>query len=381
MHKSPKNLVLLGIGHTNAHIVKCWAQDPIPGYSLICISKFPDATYSGLLPGVLGGQFTEQAMRIELSPLVERARASLILSEVLGLDLESRTIQFADREALHFDMLSIGVGSMPAGWEQHAQSPLLVTIKPMQTFLPRLDRQLESLPAVADEPLRIMIVGGGVASVEIACCLQQQWKRRVSSRLAAIQIYTSSESVAEGMRARSRRRIAQLLQQRGIETHTGQRVCEVGTDDITTQDGRRHRADCVIWATGAAAPPVLARLGLETDERGFVATRPSLQSYSDPRIFAVGDAGSILESPAPKAGVYAVRQSPILWHNLRALADQRPLRSYRPQGDFLKLLNTGDGKALAEYRFLTLHAAWCLRLKNWIDRRFVEEFQFNNRRS
>ena len=39
------------------------------------------------------------------------------------------------------------------------------------------------------------------------------------------------------------------------------------------------------------------------------------------------------------------------------------------------MLNTGDGKALLEYGWLTLHARWCWLLKTWIDKRFVRKFQ------
>ena len=55
MKASAKPIVLLGIAHTNAYVVKEWASDPIPGCMLTCISKFPKATYSGMLPGRLEG--------------------------------------------------------------------------------------------------------------------------------------------------------------------------------------------------------------------------------------------------------------------------------------------------------------------------------------
>ncbi len=372
-----KQVVLLGIGHTNAYVVKEWAVDPIPGCELICISKFPTATYSGMLPGTLGRQFEDDAMRIDLQKLADRAGAKLILilADTCGLDLETGKVLFADHAAIPFDALSIGVGSMPAGWMEQAQSPLLVPIKPMQTFLGRLRDRLEIAAANEASSLRIAIVGGGVAGVEIALCLQQQFFKDDMYRNSKIEIFTSSQRVADGMRERSVHRIEKRLASRGILVHPGRRVVEIGATEIVLDDGIRCGFDCVIWATGASAPMVLGKLGLQTDERGFVATTPTLQSLSDPRIFAVGDSGTVLQSPSPKAGVYAVRQCPILWHNMRSLIAGGTMRTFKPQSDFLKLLNTGDGKALLEYGWFTAHARWCWKLKTWIDKRFVGEFQ------
>jgi hypothetical protein len=47
------------------------------------------------------------------------------------------------------------------------------------------------------------------------------------------------------------------------------------------------------------------------------------------------------------------------------------MRQFNPQDNFLKLFNTGDGKSLMEYGWLTTHARWCWKLKTWIDKRFI----------
>lgn len=374
-----KNIVLLGIGHTNADVIHRWVRDPIEDCTLTCISKFPVATYSGMLPGTLGEQFSESEMKIDLAALCERAGARLILADTDGLDLDAGTIHFADRESVPFDLLSIGVGSVPAGWEQHASARSLVPIKPMQSFLGRLKQRIEEANSQIDRPLEIAIVGGGVASVEIAFCLQQLLQKQGTAHPSSIQIFTSSVSVADGMKPRSIRRVERLLGKRGIKVNRGNRITEVDEDSITTENGTRHSADVVVWATGAAAPPVLSKLNVQTDERGFIATSKTLQSLSDARIFAVGDSGTVVDSPSPKAGVYAVRQCPILWHNLRAFIEGGVMKRFEPQSDFLKLLNTGDGKALMEYGMFTFHAHWCWHLKTWIDKRFISEFQIDRR--
>lgn len=131
-----------------------------------------------------------------------------------------------------------------------------VPIKPMQTFLARLAQRLNS-PTTTSSTIKVAIVSGGVASVEIALCLHQQCKKRNIACDFSIKIFTSSDTVAEGMNPRSVGRIEQILQSRSIHITPGHRVTEVGDDFISTEDGSHHQADIVIWATGAAAPPVL----------------------------------------------------------------------------------------------------------------------------
>ena len=58
--------------------------------------------------------------------------------------------------------------------------------------------------------------------------------------------------------------------------------------------------------------------------------------------------------PTPKAGVYAVRQGPVLLENLRRVMNGRPPRDFVPQHRFMKLLNTGDGRAIGEWRDVSL---------------------------
>ncbi|QDU88255.1 NADH dehydrogenase [Pirellulimonas nuda] len=363
-------IALLGMGHTNLEIARRWIDSPLPDCRLVCISKFGFSTYSGMLPGRLAGQFDAGEMEVRLAPLARRAGAELVLDEVVGLGPEQRTLCFAHRQPLAFDALSIGVGSMPAGWDDF-DAPSLVPIKPMQTFVERLEERIGCCGATP----RCVIVGGGVAGVEVALCLDARLRGRgpAAPRLA---IVTASDQIAEGLSEASRRTLRKVLAGRSIKVVTGLRVAGVDPSGVRDQHGRAEPADVIIWATGAAPPPILSRLGLPTDERGFLATGPTLQSTGGAPIFAVGDAGTVLSDPAPKAGVFAVRQADTLWKNLRAIAaGEAPRAEFDPQAAFLKILNTGQGRALLDYRGFCFHARWCWLLKCWIDRRFIRRYQ------
>ena len=112
------------------------------------------------------------------------------------------------------------------------------------------------------------------------------------------------------------------------------------------------------------------------DERGFVRVRDTLQVEGHDALFAVGDCASLASAPwVPKAGVYAVRQGPVLTENLRLALSREPLRRYRPQRDFLALLNVGERRALGAKWGAAFGGARAWRLKDAIDRRFMRRFQ------
>ena len=77
----------------------------------------------------------------------------------------------------------------------------------------------------------------------------------------------------------------------------------------------------------------------------------------------------------PKAGVYAVKQGPVLLDNLRRTLHRQPLRAFVPQTSFLKLLNAGGGHAIGEWHGVSFEGRWCRRLKEAIDTRFIAQFQ------
>ncbi len=375
MHSLPEHdVVLLGLGHTNAHVLRMWRMEPIPRTRLTCVSNYPIATYSGMLPGVLAGQYEPEAMEIDLVRLCAAAGARLILGEVTGLDRQQQTLFLANRPPLSYDVLSIGIGSVPSRERLAAADDTVLPIKPMQTLLARLAARLRG-GAGLKPALQIVIVGGGVGGVEVAFCLSATIKKLLPHAALTLTLIDSNGRLVSGASEQTAARVQRELEQRGTRVVLGRRVTRIEQGRVTLDNGEVVTSDIVLWATSAASPPLLGQLGLPLDDRGFLLTRPTLQSTADDRIFAVGDAGTITGSNIPKAGVYAVRQGPFLWENLRQRLAGAPLRDYQPQAGFLKLINTGDGRAIGEYLGFTFSGAWVWRLKDRIDRKFMAKYQ------
>lgn len=368
-------IVLLGIGHTNAYVLRQWSMNPIADTELVCISDYLHATYSGMLPAVLAQQRPESAMNIDLVKLCASANARLISSPVTGFDIPKKSITFSDRPALSFDLLSIGVGSTTKSIHPEHETTGLVPIKPMQSFLARIRAQIEkAAESPTERPLRLVIIGGGVASVEIALCIPA-FVRTITSRHFDITVVTSKPHLAAEVSSQATKVIDSTFAEQGIETIPLARVTQYGNGIIKLDNGTTLEADVVIASTGASAPGLLSTLALPKDKRGFLLTKPTLQSTENPSIFAVGDCGSMEQPSFSKSGVYAVRQGPILWQNLQLSLKKQPLQKFRPQHHFLKLINLGDGRAIAQRGSVTTTGRWAMRWKHRIDDRFISMYQ------
>jgi NADH dehydrogenase FAD-containing subunit len=188
-------------------------------------------------------------------------------------------------------------------------------------------------------------------------------------------VSSRTESFLPGDSPRAALRARREAERRGIVIRTDARVLGVGPGGVHLAT-EHVAADLVVWATGAAPWPWLAASPLPRDDAGFVRVDPMLRVAGHDDLFAAGDCATIDGAPwVRKAGVYAVREGPILEANLRATVTGTPLVAYRPQRQFLSLLHLGDRTAIASKWGIVAVGHWVWRWKRTVDLRFVRRFR------
>jgi len=170
---------------------------------------------------------------------------------------------------------------------------------------------------------------------------------------------------------RSRDGLRAILDEQNIDIIENARVGSVSAAGIELDD-RTVTADFVVGAAGARPYPWVSMLGLDHHD-GFLVIDETLRSRNDSAIFAVGDCAHMAFAPRPKAGVFAVRQAPILHANIESMLAGRALKTFDPQADYLKLVSLGDKTAAADKygRFVANGPMW--KLKDKIDRDFMNK--------
>src|SRR5213596_2958147 len=108
---SVKHLLLVGGGHSHLAVLKSFGDAPAGGVRLALLSPSRHAFYSGMVPGVVAGHYRPGDCRIDLAALAARARARFLLDSAAGVDPAKREVTTARGERLHYDVLSLDIGS------------------------------------------------------------------------------------------------------------------------------------------------------------------------------------------------------------------------------------------------------------------------------
>jgi selenide,water dikinase len=339
---------------------------PLPGARLTVINPGPTAPYTGMLPGYVAGHYARDDLMIDLVRLARFAGARLILGAVTGIDRAAQRVHLADRE-IAYDLASINIGitsdlpSLP-GFTTHG-----IGAKPLghyaQAWVDFLQRAASNaLPA------EVAVIGGGVGGVELSLAMAHALQRAgVTAQITVLDRSTALPGMGKAARAAI---LAQMVQL-GVTLIENAEVREV-TAKAVVYDGGVVASRFTVGAAGARPQGWLASTGLELRE-GFICVDKALRS-SDPLIYAAGDCAT-LPDPRPKAGVFAVREAPILFHNLRADLSGTQRKAFRPQSDYLKLISLGRKSAVADKWGLRLAGPWLWRWKDRIDQSFMDKFR------
>jgi selenide,water dikinase len=374
-----KNVVLIGAGHAHVTVLREFGLSPVAGTSLTLISRGQHTPYSGMLPGLIAGDYQFEDIHIDTLPLTRFAGAQFYQDEAIGLDLGNRLVICRGGVRISFDVLSIDIGSTPNTADVPGAAEHAIPVKPIDGFLSRFEALMARTLAQRGRA-RVAVVGAGAGGVELILALQHRLSQEVARGGLATNgltfvLVSATADILPAFPSAFRARFRALLAERGVVVATGAPIARVEAGRLLFDDGASIKADEILWATQAAPPSWLASSGLPLDQHGFLKVDETLRVVGRDDMFAAGDVISFAPRELPKSGVYAVRAGPVLADNLRRTLTGQPLRPFRPQRDALYLVSTGDRRAIGTRNGLTFGGAWAWRWKDWIDRRFMRRFK------
>lgn len=367
-----REILLLGGGHSHLVFLRKLGMKPVPGLRVTLVSPDYRTPYSGMLPGVVAGHYTEDEAHVDLAPLCRFAGAAFIQDEAIGLDEVRQEALCRGHPPIRYDLLSIDIGirpKLPPGLD----TPEVIPVKPISDFL---DRWRGFLARQRQQPVRnLAVIGAGAGGVELLLAIQQGLHQAGVAEGTSFHCFTDSQAILPSFNAGVRRRFERAMAAKGITIHKEFAAAKLEGGLLTSASGQSATIDLAFLVTEAGPHPWLQQTQLAKDKQGFIQVNDALQSISHQQVFAAGDCATQINHPRPKAGVYAVRQGPPLFRNVLSAALGKPLRPFKAQQRFLSLISTGHKAAVATRNGLSAQGSWAWRWKDWIDRRFMTRFQ------
>jgi NADH dehydrogenase len=295
-----------------------------------------------------------------------RAQANLEcrMAEAAGVDLERRRVRLGDGRSLEYDFLILATGASHSyfgrdEWAEHA--PGLKTLEDAleirRRFLLAFERAEQTDdPALRQELLTFVVVGGGPTGVELAGTLKEMARlalpkdfRRIRTERARVVLVEAGPAILPAFGDGLSDRAVAGLRAIGVEVLLGRAV--TGVDAAGVQLGpERIRARTVLWAAGVAASPLARTLGLPLDRAGRVAVEPDLALPGHPEAFVIGDLAAVFQGPGrplPGTAPVAIQEGQAAARAILATLRGAPRAAFRFR-DRGSMASIGRGRAIAQ---------------------------------
>ena len=290
---------------------------------------------------------------------LDREHKSIILSKTQSSKYETST----EQQILSYDTLILAVGSISndfntPGVKEHCHyldSRQQADIFQQDLLHLYLDAQNKNL----DRTLQIAVIGAGATGVELSAELveakQNFYKyglNRIDPKNVQITLIEGTERILPALSEKIAEHATQQLQRMKIEVLTAKRVEKVDAEKVWFNDGTSIDAQLKVWAAGIKTPPVIANLeGFEKDRMGRLDVYATLQTKTDPSIFAFGDCAHCIldarEAPLGPRAQVASQQASFLVDamNARIHGRQQPMFQFSDKGSLVSL---SKNKAVGE---------------------------------
>lgn len=365
-----KKLLLLGGGHAHLETLVALRAIQKRGHEVTVVAPSPHHYYSGMGPGMLGGTYTPEEIRFDTEAMVTKRGARFVRGLAVAIDPTAKTVRLDTGEQLHYDVLSVNVGSYVNSPFQKTPGAQVYPVKPIEA-LSKLKQAI--LSRCRENNLHIAIAGGGPSSAEVAGNIIQLVKS-AEGKPPVVTIYARSRFL-HPFPEKIKTGVTEFLKAKGILIVEGDALVQVEKKAVILASGNRYSADLVVDATGVRPSPLFAGSNLPTGPDGGLRVNQYLQCTAHPDIFGGGDCIHFDPAPLNKVGVYAVRQNNVLLHNLLARLEGTPLSPFNPGGSYLLVFNLGEGTGYLHKNGFTFSGRLAFRIKTFIDSRFMKKYQ------
>jgi NADH dehydrogenase len=298
---------------------------------IILVDQNDRFVFSPLLYELLTGELQTWEIAPPYEELLANTGVRFTQAAVAGINVDEKRVHLQDGPEFSYEHLVLALGGetpldMAPGVAEYAI--------PFRTITDayRLEERLRILEESNKDKIRIAIVGAGYSGVELACKLAERLGER--GRLRLIEL---SDLILRTSPDFNRETAHKALDDRNVWIDLETAVESIGPDTISLlYKGQVDTipVDLVLWTVGTRVAPVVRSLPLKQNQRGQLATTPTLQVVDHPDIFALGDLADCRDAEGqqvPSTAQAAFQQADYAAWNIWASLTGRPLLPFRYQ--------------------------------------------------
>lgn len=301
-----KKVVIVGGGFAGLNCAKALAGKS--EFSVTLIDRHDYHQFQPLLYQVAIGALSPQNaafnLRVEFN---SDENVEVVTTEIVSADLDQRSVRDAHGHEYAGDYLVLAAGNeanffgIKGAKEYCLPIYSLSDAERLRTrFFAALENAALNPPASGEDPLSIVIVGGGPTGVEVAGAIQDLLRLTPKNAypnldLSAITVtlIDSGTSLLAPFTAASQDYARRMLEERGVTVRLGVAANEVTPTAVHLSDGGQVRFDLAIWAGGVKASPLSASLGVIQGSGGRIEVESDLTLLGHPGVYALGDFANV----------------------------------------------------------------------------------------
>ncbi len=311
--------------------------------------------------------------------LRKQKNARVLLGEVVGVNLEQKTVTFQDGDklrALDYDYLVLATGVKTAYFGHNEWEKYAIGLKDLDEAVEIRRRVLLAFEAAErttdpDERRRLLtfaIIGAGPTGVELAGAIAELARSVLAKDFRSINVKATRVTLVEGgdrvlptFDPKSSENALAQLKELGVEVLLETMVSCVDERGVHLGD-RARDAGTIIWAAGVAATQLTRTLGVELDRAGRVVVEPDCSIPNHKEAFAIGDMALFTHQdgkPLPGVSPTAMQQGRFVAKMIQNDMAGRPRETFR-YVDKGSMATIGRSRAIAEVAGLKLRGfiAW-----------------------
>jgi NADH:ubiquinone reductase (H+-translocating) len=265
-------------------------------------------------------------------------RERFLMAEVVDIDLEAQQVVCAQPtlgkvHRIAYTHLVIALGSVTnvpdvPGLHQHG-----FQLKSLGDAVMLRDRAIEMLELAAEcdevsrraSLLHFVIVGGNFTGAELAGELESLLQGAVRRYETIVRedirmtLIDRGDRILSALDPRLSRYAMENLRRRGVHIRLRDSVVEIGPRHAVLQSGETVATETVIWTAGIAPPPIVPRLSLPVDDKGYILCERDLRVRGFENVWGIGDAAVNIDvrgDAYPATAQHAVREGVVCARNI-----------------------------------------------------------------